>query len=393
MAKHLLLTGCTGLVGQYLLRDLLLEGVPLAVLIRSRKDESAAERLEQVVGYWEAELGRPLARPVCLEGDITLAGLGLQRQTRLWLRRHVGAVLHNAASLTFFGKDRTQEPWLSNLTGTSNVLEVCRQAELGEMHYVSTAYVCGVRPGLIREDEFDLGQEFRNDYEHCKFEAEKLVRTAPFLDRVTIYRPAIIVGDARTGYTTTYHGLYSYLYFAWMCAGAEQRDPDIWSNKQVRLNLTGDECRNLVPVDWVSAVTTHLVTHPELHGRTYHLTPLQPVTAREILAVVHQNFGLHGLVFAGRDALRHGDLNDIEKTFYEFVAHYQPYWSEEPRFDCRHTRSAAAHLPCPPIDAACLQRLIDFAISDQWGKRRKKKARKAPPTVKVVNGPVNQPAT
>jgi thioester reductase-like protein len=36
MSKHLLLTGCTGLLGQYLLRDLLLGGVPLAVVIRSR---------------------------------------------------------------------------------------------------------------------------------------------------------------------------------------------------------------------------------------------------------------------------------------------------------------------------------------------------------------------
>jgi thioester reductase-like protein len=393
MAKHLLLTGCTGLLGQYLLRDLLLEGIPLAVLIRSRKDEPASERLEQVIGYWEAELGRPLARPICLEGDITITGLGLTRQAQMWLRRHVGAVLHNAASLAFFGKDRAQDPWLSNLTGTSRVLEVCRQAELGEMHYVSTAYVCGERSGVIREDELDLGQQFRNDYENCKFEAEKLVRATNFLDRVTVYRPAIIVGDSRTGYTTTYHGLYSYLYFAWMCASAMRRDPNLWSNQRVRLNLTGDERRNLVPVDWVSAVTTHVMTHPELHGRTYQLTPVQPVTSREILTAVQRAFNLHGLEFAGRDALRNGDLRDIEKMFYEFVARYQPYWSEEPHFDCRHTRLAAAHLPCPPIAGTCLQRLLDFAINDQWGKPHKKKTRKAPPGVDVLNSPVHQTAT
>ena len=67
MSKHLLLTGATGLVGQYLLRDFLLEGTPLAVLIRSKGKRSAHERLEQILGHWEDDLGRRLPRPVCLD--------------------------------------------------------------------------------------------------------------------------------------------------------------------------------------------------------------------------------------------------------------------------------------------------------------------------------------
>src|SRR5947209_5873772 len=199
MSKHLLLTGCTGLLGQYLLRDLLLDDTPLAVLIRARKHEPAAERLHQVVNYWQGELGRRLPRPVCLQGDITLPGLGLSARDRAWLA----------------GKDRGRDPWLANVSGTANVLELCRHARLREMHYVSTAYVCGLRGGVIGEDEFDRGQEFRNDYEHSKFAAEQLVRGADFLDQATVYRPAIIVGDSRSGYTTTYHGLYCYLYFGY----------------------------------------------------------------------------------------------------------------------------------------------------------------------------------
>jgi len=383
MSKHLLLTGCTGLLGQYLLRDLLQEGTPLAVLIRARKGEATAERLNQVIGYWQGELGRSLPRPTCLEGDITLPGLGLSGRDRCWVARNCGSVLHNAASLTFVGKDRTRDPWLSNLTGTANVLDLCRHAGLRELHYVSTAYVCGQRTGLIGEDEFDRGQEFRNDYENCKFEAEKLVRAADFLDRATVYRPAIIVGDSRSGYTTTYHGLYAYLYFGYLCTQLRPRDSDGRLRVDLRVNLTGDEGRNLVPVDWVSAVTAHVVQHPELHGRTYQLTPLWPVTMRELEGAVTRSFNIHGPVFAGPDALRKGDLNDLEKMFYAYVAQYQPYWNEEPRFDCRNTRSAAPHLPCPPVDAACLGRLIDFAVRDQWGKGKKKKPRPATPAIAV----------
>lgn len=372
MRNYLLLTGATGLVGQYLLRDLLLAGSSVAVLIRSQDKISARDRLEKVMDHWEAELGKPLPRPVCLEGDISLPGLGLSTEARQWVGKNCQRVLHNAASLTFFGKNRKHEPWLSNLTGTGNVLDFCRETGVRELHYMSTAYVCGQRPGTILETDLDHGQEFRNDYEQCKFEAEKLVRGAGHLDSLTVYRPAIIVGDSRTGYTNTYHGLYSYLHFAWLFLQYVTPEPDGRSFVPMRLNITGAECRNLVAVDWVSATTAHLVLAPKYHGQTYHLTPLQPVTARLILETAADYFNYYGPTFAGPDGLADGNLNFLEKMFYKYVSQYEPYWSQEPIFDCANTLAAAPHLPCIPIDKHCLYRLIDFAVRDRWGKCREK---------------------
>jgi nucleoside-diphosphate-sugar epimerase len=370
MSKHLLLTGATGLVGQYLVRDLLLEGAPLAVLIRSQGGSSAQERLEQVITHWETELYRKLPRPVCLDGDITRSGLGLTREARRWAAKHCTAILHNAASLTFFGKDKGSDPWLSNLAGTANVLNLCRETGVRKLHYMSTAYVCGNRPGTILESELEHEYGFRNDYEQCKFEAEKLVRSAPFLDSVTIYRPATIVGDSQTGYTATYHGLYSYFQFAWMLRQFAKLQEDGRWYVSLRLNLTGDECRNLIPVDWVSAVTTHLVLNSQHHGQTYHITPTEPITAREIEEAMCSHFGYYGPTFVGPNGLADGPLNEIEQKFYDYVERYAPYWSKEPVFDCCNTRTAAASLPCPRIDTSCLCRLIEFAIEDRWGKRR-----------------------
>jgi thioester reductase-like protein len=307
---------------------------------------------------------------VCLEGDISSPGLGLSSTERRWAAQHVGPVLHNAASLNFTGKDHAKEPWLSNKTGTAHVLEFCREARLRELHYMSTAYVSGRRPGVIRESELDCGQEFRNDYEQSKMEAEKLVRAASFLDRLTVYRPAIIVGDSRTGYTTTYHAFYSYVYFVWLYVRDAARDSAGRAHAPVRLNLTGNEHRNLVPVDWIAAAASHIVHHPRLHCRTYHLTPTQPVTARELEGVLAQYFQFHGPTFVGQESL--GKLNDLEHQFYTFVNQYQPYWAQEPRFDCGNTLAALPDLPCPAVDVACLTRLIDYAVQDDWGKRRKR---------------------
>jgi nucleoside-diphosphate-sugar epimerase len=279
-------------------------------------------------------------------------------------------VIHNAASLTFFGKDRNEDPWLSNLTGTQNVLQFCEKAGLRHLHYMSTAYVCGKRPEVILESELDDSAGFRNDYEHCKFEAEKLVRSASFLDSLTIYRPAIIVGDSRTGYTSTYHGLYTYFQFAWMLRQYANLQEDGRWHVPVRLNVTGDERRNLIAVDWVSAVTTYLVLNPKHHGQTYHLTPPNPVTAREIEEAMCSHLGYYGPTFVGPDGLGKGDLNEVERLFYEYVGRYAPYWAQEPIFDCTNIRTAVPHLPCPRIDAACMHRLMEFAIQDRWVKKK-----------------------
>jgi hypothetical protein len=145
------------------------------------------------------------------------------------------------------------------------------------------------------------------------------------------------------------------------------RDPDGRRRLPIRLNLTRDERRNLVPVDWVSAVASEIVGRPEWHGRTYHLTPTPAVTARELEEAAAAYFGYSGVTFAGPDALAGGDLNETEAEFYQYVSSYETYWAAEPRFDAANTLAAAQDLPCPPVDAELVRRLVDFAVGDGWG--------------------------
>jgi nucleoside-diphosphate-sugar epimerase len=369
----ILLTGATGLLGHYLLRDLLLREAPLAVLVRPNGGETAPARLARLVAHWEEQLGRRLPRPHCLEGDLATPGLALDAEASRWTTRHCRQVLHNGASLTFHGKDRRQDPWRTNVDGTANVLAFCRQARVRSFHYVSTAYVCGKRTGTVFEDDLEWGGEFRNDYEASKAEAERLVRSARYPDRLTVYRPAVIVGDSATGYTSTYHGLYAYFQFVWILSQYARRDPDGRWHAPVRLNITGQELRNLIPVDWCSAVIAHLVCDPVHHGRTYHLTPTRAVTASVLEEAIATYFKYYGTTFVGRGALKPVDLNETERSFYDYVARYEPYWSEEPCFNSANTLTAAPHLPCPPTDIPMIHRLLDFAVQDSWGKCKTRK--------------------
>jgi thioester reductase-like protein len=363
---YYLLTGATGLLGRYLLRDLTLAELPLAVVVRATRWESATQRIETAMAHWENELGRALVRPVVLEGDISEPCLGLCERDLEWVGAHCGTMIHSAASLTFHAEEPTGEPFRSNLQGTRNVLELCRRAQIRHFHHVSTAYVCGLRRGRILETELDVGQEPGNDYERTKIAAEKEVLASRDLEQVTVYRPSIIVGDSATGFTTSYHGFYTPLRLVYSLLQTVPWETILQRDWLGQLQLDGGERKNLVAVDWVSAALTWLVSNPQYHGQTYHLTNPTPATTlsmREAMTEV-----LDVLARGKRPTRASGAADeDFMTAFREQMKVYQSYWSDDPEFDSTHTQTAAPHLPCPEIDHEVMNRLVRFATGTNFG--------------------------
>jgi thioester reductase-like protein len=355
------LTGATGLLGRYLLKDLTVAGVPLAVLVRPSRRATAQHRVENVMCYWDTVLGRPLPRPVVLEGDITETDLGLDARGMRWVAENCHAMLHNAASLTFQSTSSHSEPWRSNVGGMRHVLELCRNAGIRQFQHVSTAYVCGLRQGRILESELDVGQKMSNDYEQSKIQSEQMVRSADFLDSLTVHRPAIIIGDSTNGYTTTYHGFYAPLQAVYTMAQTFDTNATGHTGTSARFGLSGHETKNLVPVDWVSAVMTHVITNPRHHGKTYHLTPLHPVSARLLGDIFEEAVGFYGVRLEGSGKTLSG-LTEYEQLFCELIRVYSSYWKDDPTFDSTNTRTAAPHLPCPHVDRKMLLRMAEYAM-------------------------------
>ena len=273
MLPHVFLTGATGLLGSELLTRLLASGRQVAVLARPSRRSSPRERIESILSEAESALGRRLPRPVVLQGDLTSDACGLAAAEIAWLRKSCSRIVHSAASLEFVGEDRAGEPWRSNVGGTKAVLELARRAEIDDFHHVSTAYVCGLSPGPIAEAPSDAAHGFRNDYEASKHEAEWLVRSAPFLREPTFYRPAVIVGHSQTGATTTYHGLMAMLQLMTVIVRNLPADETGFRKVSLRLSMTGEERRNMIPVDWVADVIAHLLDTPGTRGRIFHLAP------------------------------------------------------------------------------------------------------------------------
>jgi thioester reductase-like protein len=360
----ILLTGATGLLGRFLLRDLLRQGRDVIVLARDAGSRTAPQRVAEVVALWSDTLGTRLKPPIVLAGDLHQPALGLSSTDRAWLGRSCASVLHAAAHVGFRGTD-DGEPWRSNTEGVRNLVATCTAAGIRELHHVSTAYVCGRRTGVIREDELDVGQDFHNDYERSKCEAERLLRQSEGL-RVSVYRPSLLVGDSRSGYTSTYHGIYRFLELADRLAQPGESGRRCLP---LRVPWCGNESHNLVPVDWVAAAITHIVGRPRLHGFTYHLTASEPVASRLIEEVATEVLNLEGVSWAGPVEPR--DPTSLEQHFLDHVRDYLPYRDAEPHFDCFHTRCALLPLPPPVLDRALLSRLIRFAVADRWGRRQR----------------------
>ncbi|MEQ1829647.1 MAG: SDR family oxidoreductase [Pirellula sp.] len=375
MSNFLLLTGATGLLGRYLVRDLLERGERLALLVRGSKKESAKERVEALLGYWEEISGVGLPRPKLLVGDIREPHLGLRESDVDWVAKNCHSVMHSAASLKFF-EDGSGEPRLTNIEGTRNMLSLCKAANVRKLHYVSTAYVCGLRQGTIYENELDCDQEFRNDYEKSKLEAETLVRRAGYIDQLTVYRPAVIAGDSQTGYTNTYHGIYLYLRLMAMMVPRQPIGPDGVRTTRLRLPMTGEERRNVVPIDWVSQVMTELYQNREAHGHTFHLAPDECITPKQIIDAGYSYFNSTGIEYVGCKHIDPSTYNSFEIEMLPGFAMYSNYENTDPKFDCANVKRFAPHVPCPPIDEAMLHTYIRYGEEDRWGKRNRHKSSK-----------------
>ncbi len=379
--RYLLLTGATGLLGRSLLRDLSWAGRRVAVLVRRNRAATAAERVDDLLSDWLEVAGEQIAMPVVLEGDISSPDCGLSPEAIEWVRSNVDEVIHSAASLSFDFREADGEPYRSNVEGTRHMLALCERAGIKKLHHVSTAYVCGLREGVIREDELDVGQQSGNDYEKSKIQSEQSVRAAGFLETLTVHRPSVIVGDLVTGFTNTFHGFYRPLRILQpvLAALVENAVSDVALLDE--LGMDGSEKKNLVPADWVSAVMARIILDPSLHGTTYHLTSTSPTSVDQLRQVfsdllLERREQDRGRQLGGEGAARLFSSDVLKKTFSDQMRTYSAYWKDDPTFDASHRDRAVPDLPCPLLDETALRRLCGFALEHNftWAPKRERQA-------------------
>jgi thioester reductase-like protein len=150
-----------------------------------------------------------------------------------------------------------------NVEGTRNVVEFAKAVDAGHLHHVSSIAATGLYEGVFREDMFEEAENLEHPYFMTKHESEKIVREESKVPW-TVYRPALVVGDSKTGEMDKIDGPY---YFFKVIQRMRQILPPWFP----AIGLEGGRI-NIVPVDFVVACIDH-ISHlkTKTAGKCYHL--------------------------------------------------------------------------------------------------------------------------
>jgi thioester reductase-like protein len=272
---HALVTGFPGFIGRRLVHKLL-EGsrsAKVSAVVESRMASAAAE---VAAPYGD--------RVEILAGDIAERRLGLGDADWDRLRKSVDTVYHLAAIYNLAVPLEIAQR--VNVDGTGNVVEFCAECKSLARHvYVSTAYVAGLRTGVVYEHELVMGQDFKNHYESTKFQAEVWVRDSMDAVPTTIIRPAIVVGDSQTGETEKFDGPY---YMLRAIARSERM------GRPIAQFGRADAPFNVVPVDYIVDALAVVAGDAATEGETFHLVDPDPLTAHDLMEMLSQEYAGHG---------------------------------------------------------------------------------------------------
>ena len=350
MSETVLLTGATGFLGMELLARLIERGdTDVLCLIRAPSAGAAAERLATVFGRLYEELPESVERVTAVAGDVSADDLGLDARDRDALIAKVTSVVHCAASISF---DLTlEEARQVNTGGAIRMLELSRAiAASGRLRrhlHVSTAYVAGRYRGLFRETDLDLGQGFRNTYEHSKFDGEQAIGAAVGELPLVIARPSIIVGDSRSGWTSAFNVIY------WPMRAFSRGLMD-------EVAIDPDGLADIVPIDYVADGLMALLDAESVSGTVALVAGAAAPTNAELIELACRQFGREPprIVADPASRLQETDL-------------YVPYFGIGATLDNARARELLGPLglAAPPL-RDYFATLIDYAERARWGKRQ-----------------------
>ncbi|MBI2567521.1 MAG: SDR family oxidoreductase [Candidatus Schekmanbacteria bacterium] len=269
------LTGVPGFIGKRLARQLLdvHAGHPAFFLVEPRMMAQAEKWIEEIRG----DSPERAAQVRLLAGDITASNCGLEGAALEEVLTQTRHMFHLAAiyDLTV-GRSIAVKV---NVEGTRNVLDLAAQMpNLLRLNYISTCFVAGDRKGVVMESELDEGQLFKNFYEETKFLAEVEVRRRFAEIPIVVYRPAIVVGDSRTGETDKFDGPYYAFRASYMGL----------------LVVRPGACKapvNIVPVDFIVDAIRALSIKDGLDGMTFQLVDPATPRATEVIDMIAERIG------------------------------------------------------------------------------------------------------
>ncbi|UKP00590.1 thioester reductase domain-containing protein [Nostoc sp. UHCC 0870] len=264
--SSLLLTGATGFIGAFLLRELLNKTTAsVYCLIKSENLETATQRIIKTLKDYQIWDSSYLERIIPIVGDLTQPKLGLSELEFQNLANQIDVIYHNGARVNH------TEPYnrlkSANVLGTQEIFRLASQSKLKPVHLISSTSIFAANNNSnsqVTEDANldDYGIPI-GGYSQSKWASEKLAINA--INRgipVNIYRLGAVSGDSKTGAFNQNDFLYKLL-LGYVQLGSIPDTP---------MPL------EILPVDYVSQAIVELSKIPSTQ-RIFHIIQPKPISS------------------------------------------------------------------------------------------------------------------
>jgi len=324
LSSRVLLTGSTGFLGAFLLRELLLHSESqVFCLVRAGNSSGPGACRERVMKNMESYGiggGEPpsatsaaagaqsehagsdarlaferllISRVHFIEGDVSLPKLGLAEEEYHYLALNMDVVVHAAAQVNLIlPYEALVGP---NVRGTAHVLEFAQSAKVKALHYVSTDGVFPEVPsdpdngkpwGSFEEGAVPPARALESGYGQSKWVAERLVAQAQAAGLpCAIYRLGNLSGPISGGphRDGVWNPLDATLYF-WAACLQLLAVPEPEDGAALLFEMT--------PVDFVARFLVESLKDVEFcNGKTFHLINSQSAPASDFAAAAGQCLG------------------------------------------------------------------------------------------------------
>lgn len=357
-----LVTGASGFLGGYLVKELLERSQNYIVcLIRPDEKNTGSVRLmenlyflfgKDVVETW------PLERIIAAEGDLEKEKFGFSEDVYNMLLERIDSVFHAAAMLWHFGK---MEQFLRvNVQGTENLLAFCSTGSPKKMNHISTLAVSGRRcdnpENLFSEKDFHENMKCPNVYVETKHEAEKRLRPAMLAGQdVRIFRPGFIMGDSKTGRFKKH-----------ITSDAQYLHLQGHIFMRTAPPLYDDDFMDLTPIDYAAAAIVYIALEPDTPAGVYHVCNPEPILKTKIWDVIRE-YGFPIRIIEPEGYLENVLDADDElflRGLQSVIVYLGDYEKSPAIFDSSETlkRLEGSGIKCPAPDDALLNRYIDYCV-------------------------------
>lgn len=325
-----ILTGATGIVGSHVLYELIEQKLAgklmgrILLLVRSSKMFSVNQRVKKILSHQclpdflsGNKLEALLNCVEIMEGDFSKPDFSFSKEIDL-KNTHL---IHSAAS-TNLASDQSayDENYNINYLGTLKLYNETKSF-VKKFIYISTAFACGIRTGVVNDDYHSLTElNFRNPYEEIKLKTEKKLIQECKKDSIKfqVIRPGVVVGrliNKPLYFLPRYNVIYA---FAAFFDNLLRRK----TNSPININVHRNAQLHLVSVDYVAKSIARLFTKNDVEQ--INIIPKNGCGIEEISSLMdvvgYDNYKFVNSQTEARDKIEAIYKNKVATSFEPYIS-------------------------------------------------------------------------